>query len=277
MPVATAAPTKLLRTALRCGALAALAIVLAGCLRPTGDFGRARPSFVNDQIAPMIGLASASARGEAVSLYNLTDDERELRDLSWSIVRPPHARDWVHGAAAELERTRLLGPVDLYLDPRAYYGILRLERYRSSEARYARVADDALADAEAVRPFYAAACRVFAADEERLNVANRLQNITENSARLAANRVEENRNVVAWGWRALQFRLAAYRYALDRLQIETPSMIRVAAVNQSIDVLAWHAEDTEGLARCAAKAERLAERPAIPGRKLWPDDAGVRK
>ncbi|HQF31403.1 MAG TPA: hypothetical protein PLJ34_08145, partial [Hyphomicrobiales bacterium] len=91
MPVATAAPTKLLRTALRCGALAALAIVLAGCLRPTGDFGRARPSFVNDQIAPMIGLASASARGEAVSLYNLTDDERELRDLSWSIVRPPHA------------------------------------------------------------------------------------------------------------------------------------------------------------------------------------------
>ncbi|MEZ5839485.1 MAG: hypothetical protein R3D02_03310 [Hyphomicrobiales bacterium] len=252
-------------------------LLVAGCLRPEGDFGRPRPSFINDTVAPVIGLASASARGEPVSPYNLTDDERELRDLSWSIVRPPHALDWAGASLAELQRTRILGPVDLYYDPRLYYGLLRLERFKSSEARYARVADDALADADGVKPFYAAACRVFAADEERMHVAGRLQNIPERSAQFAAARVEENRNVVAWGWRALQYRLAAYRYALDRLQIETPSLIRVAAVNQSIDALAWHVEDSEGLARCTARAERFAERPVIPGRALFPDDAGVKK
>ena len=257
-------------------------LALAGCARPTGDFGRAKPSVVHDTLMPTVGAGAAAVRGAPVSLFNLTDDEKLLRDLSWSIVRPPHALDWYGQVLAELQRTRIVGRVDdLAVAPKNYYRILRLERYRSTEARYARVANDALADAEAVKPFYATACRVFAADEERLKAAERMDDLTRFDHANIRNRVEENRNVVAWGWRSLNYRLAAYRYAIERLQIETPSMERVFTVNQAIDVLTWHTEDSEGLARCSdgamAAADRWSPARAIPGRELWPDDAAVKK
>ncbi|MCC2110776.1 MAG: hypothetical protein KDJ16_01935 [Hyphomicrobiales bacterium] len=253
------------------------ALTLAACARPVGDFGRARPSVIHDKIMPAIGLGSANGREEPVSLFRFTDDEKRMRDMSWAIVRPPHADDWYAANLIELERTRILGPVDLSLDPRSYYEMLRREPYRSSEARYSRVANDADADAEGVRPFYTIVCRVFEADRERLRVARGLPDLSAEEAANVEARVWENRNVAAWGWRALEFRVAAYRYALERLQIETPTLEQVYDVSQAIDVLMWHVEDPDGLTRCIERDGRKTAKNVRAGRELWPDDAGIKK
>ncbi len=260
-----------------CLALLVCVLTIAACARPVGDFGRARPSVIHDEIMPAIGLGSAIGRGEPVSLFRFTDDEKRMRDMSWAIVRPPHVDDWYAANLIELERTRILGPVDLTLDPRVYYELLRREPYRSSEARYARVANDADVDAEGVRPFYTVVCRVFEADRERLRVARSLPDLTPEEAADVEARIWENRNVAAWAWRSLEFRVAAYQYALERLQIETPTLERVYDVSQAIDVLIWHVEDPDGLSRCIEGGGYNAAQDVRPGRALWPDDAAVKK
>ena len=39
----------------------------------------------------------------------------------------------------------------------------------------------------------------------------------------ATARVEENARVVLWVWRMVRFRVDAYRHAIDRIEVETPS------------------------------------------------------
>ncbi|MCW2307909.1 hypothetical protein [Rhodobium gokarnense] len=208
-----------------CAVLAAaiVAIALAGCARPKGDFGRAERTVVHDQMMPAVGKVMARGREEPVSDFNYTDDEREFRDRTWSIVRPMHARDWLAANKAELQRTRIVGEVDRTLDPETYYKLLRSDRYQSSEARYERVILDIRSDQDLLDPFYALLLKVQAADAERIRVARASMSATPKERHDARARVAENRQLQEWACRSLRFRLIAYRNAIDRLEIETPS------------------------------------------------------
>ncbi|MEI2384633.1 hypothetical protein [Breoghania sp. JC706] len=237
---ARAAPTiPSLRAVLAAVLIAGPALVLlAGCARPTGDFGRARTDLVHDEILPEAGRVLAAKRGEPSSTFNLTDKEEELRDRAWALIRPASARDWVDATAAEAQRTRIIKPIDDKLDPRIYYMYLRSDKFTSSETRYERVISDMSGDSELVRPFCRLAVEVEDADTERLNAMNRRPDLKPEEYAGSVARVNENREIVAWVKRALKFRLVAYRHAIDRLEIETPSQKRVWDANTAWRYLA---------------------------------------
>lgn len=226
--------------ALRLPALAlALVPLLAACGRPagdfgrpTGDFGRAVPSLVHDTVLPAAGdLTAEYAWGQPVSSFNKTDREATLRDRAWAVVVPPHADDWLGDLLVEGQRTRLLPELDHRFDPEAYYRRLRADRFRSSEARWNALVEDMRQDTLLVPPFCQEARRVAADDRARLQALDPNGSGSVGLLKNAYARIDENARVVDWVARALRFRLASYRNAIDRMAVETPTE-RLFSVNQ---------------------------------------------
>ena len=204
----------------------ALAILplLAGCGRPTGDFGRAEPSFVHDRLMPATGeLVAEWDRSEVVSKFNRTDRENVLRDRAWGVIRAPHVRDWFGETLIELERTRIVPPIDWAFDPKGYYNYLRRDPFVSSETRWNRAIADMRADAGLIAPFWAEARRVREDDAARLRALDQRRGGSPEELSNAYARIDENARVVDWVWRAVRLRVAAYRDTIDRMMVETPS------------------------------------------------------
>lgn len=268
-------------------ALLIAAALVAGC-RPTGDFGRAKPSLIHDTILPRVGDAAAILRKEPASAFNYTDDELELRDRAWGFLRAPHARDWWIDALTEGQRLRILPMLDDRFqagatwavdnplfplmpalaapsDHTRYYAFLRSDRFASSEPRWSRVMADVAADTALVPPFCAVAAEVVRIDRERIGVLDRQRDRDPLLIANARLRVEENRAVIAWVWKALAYRLDSYRFAIDRLEVETPSD-RLWTANRTLAALAGQ--------RCDAATGVPGEIPAVrrPSRLTRPVD-----
>ena len=243
-----------------------LAGLVAGCARPTGDFGRARPDLIHDELLPEAGRMAANMRGEPTSTFNLTDLEQELRNRAWALISPASSKDWVDAAATEGQRTRLIKPIDDKLDPRVYYLYLRSDKFRSSETRYERVIADITSDTELVRPFCQLAAEVEDTDVDRLNAMNRRPDLKPEEYSAAVGRVNENRRLIAWVKRALGFRLGAYRYAIDRLEIETPSRKRVWDANTAWRHLSGEIAFAQGGCREKSRYDAEASGPARKSR-----------
>ncbi|MER2604443.1 MAG: hypothetical protein ABTQ29_01270 [Siculibacillus sp.] len=213
-----------MRRAVSFAVLCGLALGLAGCGRETGDFGRAKRNTFDDAVVPAGGdLVARHGRGELVSDFNRTDREGTLRDRAWALVRAPHAEDWFGATLVEFQRTRVLPEIDSRFDPSGYYNLLRRDPYRSSEARWNRILVDLRADTALVRPFWDEARRVREDDRVRLSAVDGRGDVAAEELRNAYARIDENARTVDWVWRALRFRLAAYRRAIDRIVVETPS------------------------------------------------------
>lgn len=197
--------------------------VLSACSRPTGDFGRAKPSVVHDKLAPVSGKLLSLARKENVSLFARTDEELRLENLSWAIVRPVHTKDWISGSLIEGRRTRIFPNVNKRLDYRAYLFWLRLERFTSSEARWNRVIADIRADQGTVSPFYDQARLVYAIDQQRVIFLEENDHIGPRYTRNTRARLLENEDLIQLALQNFQFRYKAYEFAIDRLTLEFPS------------------------------------------------------
>ncbi|WP_350333372.1 hypothetical protein [Coralliovum pocilloporae] len=244
-----------------------LAFTLAGCGRPTGDLGRARASVWHDEVLPEAGrLVSAYGREELTSDFNLTNDEQELRDLSWSIIRPPHAADWISASVVEAQRTRITPELDHKLDPRSYYHFLRSEKFRSSDARYDRLIEDVTADQHSVVAFFPKANTVYNADQERLRATLKTHDITMDELKSSYGRIDENAKLVEWVRRALDYRLRAYNHAIRRLKIETPSENRTIRAEQALRYLAWQINKSDGPAYAELKRQHDLYKKPIPSR-----------
>ncbi|RDE10491.1 hypothetical protein [Pelagibacterium lacus] len=196
---------------------------LAGCAaRPVGDFGRAAPSVLHDEILPFAGQARAAHAGEPVSRFNLTDQEREMHDRVWRFLVAPHAHDWFYDTAVEMQRTRLSGVRDTEFLADRYYETLRATRYASSRVRYGKVGNDIALDIATLPATFAAICRVIEVDRQRaIAVAHVALGAQEGPAEVAA-RKWENDQTIAWFTRALDYRFTSYSLALERLLVETP-------------------------------------------------------
>jgi len=246
-----------------------LAAGLAACVRPTGDFDRARPSVIHDKVLPTAGDEAARLRGDPVSKFNYTNDEKLMRNRGWTLIRPPWTKDWIGGTMVELSRTRLLPETEGRVPPDLYLIYLRSDRFQSSDARYDKIAADATGDAELVMPFCVVALRVKKADDERLRILANKTVTTEETYEGAKARVWENRVMIKWVGQALRYRITAYKKALDGLEIETPTRDRVWKVNNAIRELEGQVRIAE--AGCDPDTRYGADKPVRRSRifKGW--------
>src|SRR6202011_4109878 len=67
-----------------------ISVTLGGC--SGGDFGRTRQDFLSDDMHGWIGREATGSVGLASSQFQLTDNERQLRDLAYPLIEPPHSR-----------------------------------------------------------------------------------------------------------------------------------------------------------------------------------------
>jgi hypothetical protein len=215
-------------TKLKPFAVLALLLLLPGC-SSIGDFDRLQQPLVTDDIHAWVGQEAAARAGAPISLYNLTDDERTLRDLAFPLIEPPYDRQrwdavvYEYGTKPEFQR-------ELWaVDPTAYYRHLQAAGYRSTTGRYNKLIDDIRNDVVRIGPFFDIAHRVVDLDQRRQTAMENLASITPPEGLNALARIGENSLTVAWVQHSLTMRCAGYRFALEHLVVGEPEKVAADA------------------------------------------------
>ena len=200
---------------------AVAALWLGGCVT-NGDFGRVRPELTSDSMHDWVGRDAIAGIGGPPSEFRLTDDERQLRDRAYALIEPPYNRQRFDSVGREygLGRDRR---AELHFDRTAYLRKLHRTYRRSEASAYAQIVTDARNDVEQMGPFFLHAARVIDMDQRRAVSLTHVATLSEGERRNAIVRIKENRAIVAWVCTALKDRVAAYRFALERLVIAVPS------------------------------------------------------
>src|SRR5438477_5858357 len=143
---------------IRCSSSALLllsSVMLGAC--SGGDFGRARDDMRNDDMHRWIGAEATASVGLHPSQFQLTDAERQLRDLAYPLIEPPHSRPaWrtVFGDFQPIASPWRQAPA---FDRTAYGRALIDEPHRSHSSRYAQLIDDVRDDVTRLDLFFARA------------------------------------------------------------------------------------------------------------------------
>jgi hypothetical protein len=209
--------------------LAFLALLLLPGCSSTGDLGRLQQAVVTDDIHAWVGQEAAARVGAPISLNNLTEDERTLRDLAFPLIEPPYDRQrwdailYEYGEKHEFQRALWV------VDPTAYYRHLMAAGYRSTAGRYNKLIDDIRDDIVRIGPFFDTAHRVVELDRRRQMSMNYLPDVGPPARFNALARVGENGLTVAWVQNSLAQRCAGYRFALDHLVVAEPENIAAQA------------------------------------------------
>ena len=195
---------------------------VAACARPVGDFGRAQSDVLHDEILPRVGALAANGREEPVSLFNLTNEEKDMRNRVWRFLVTNSAQDWMFDHSVEMQRTRLSKPVDLNFRTDRYYRHLRLNEFASSRGRYLQLSQDIYDDAETIPGAFASICHVMEIERRRQVALSGLYANNDAVKQQVVAREYENKNYITWFARAVDYRYKSYDVALNRLLVETP-------------------------------------------------------
>ena len=194
--------------------------MLAAC--SGGDFGRTRQDFVSDDMHRWIGVEATGSVGLHPSQFQLTDNERQLRDLAYQLIEPPRSRPaWksVFGDYAPIASPWRQRPV---FDRTAYGRALIDEPHRTHSSRYSQLIDDVRNDITRFEPFFASAIRVLDLDRKREASMSRVSELSPREKADAVARMQENSLIVQWVQQCLERRVSSYRWALERLVIQAP-------------------------------------------------------
>jgi hypothetical protein len=200
--------------------LLCIGAALGGC--SGGDFGRTRQDFRNDDMHRWIGGEATASIGLRPSQFQLTDNERQLRDLAYPLIEPPHSRPaWksVFGDYSPLPSPWRQAPV---FDRTAYGRSLIDEPHRSHSSRYAQLVEDVRDDITRFEPFFASAIKVLELDRKRHASMAHVSELTPRESDDAIARMQENSLIVQWVQQCLEQRISSYRWALERLVIQAP-------------------------------------------------------
>ena len=193
---------------------------LGGC--SGGDFGRTRSDFVSDDMHRWMGGEATASVGLQASQFQLTDGERQLRDLAYPLIEPPHSRPaWksVFGDYAVLPAPWRQKPA---FDRTTYGRQLIDEPHRSDSSRYAQLIDDVRDDLTRFEPFFANAARVFDLDRKRNASLAHISELSPRERADAVARMQENTLIVQWVQQCLEQRISSYHWALERLVLQAP-------------------------------------------------------
>ena len=211
----------MLRVASRAAA-AVFALVLPG-LADAGDFGRPSPSLLDGLIPRQFWKGPVTGH----SSFPITDLEEQLRDRSYALIRPNEPRGSWNIFIAGFQLAHLFPPDIAHYDHTEYARMLLWTPSRSEASLYNRLIEDMAADGQLTGPFVAVACAVADLDLKRERSLVYVGELSKDEVGNAIGRIRENRIITAWVQRALHWRLASYRYALERFVIAVPSGLAV--------------------------------------------------
>ncbi len=201
---------------------AAVALLsLTGC-SSTGDFGRLADPLRSDDIHAWVGQEAALSAGAPVSAFNLTEDERTLRDLAFPLIEPPYDRQrwdavvYEYGTKPSFQRKLWA------FDETAYYRHLQGAFFRSSDGRYNQLADDIRNDIVRIDPFFVTARAVVDLDRRREASMEQIASLSPAERVSAQARIGENSLTITWVHNSLNQRCASYRFALEHLAVAEP-------------------------------------------------------
>ena len=200
---------------------------LGGC--SSGDFGRTRPDARSDDMHRWLGAEATGSVGLRASSFQLTDNERQLRDLAYPLIEPPHSRPaWksVFGDYTPIPAPWRQTPG---FDRTSYGRLLIDEPHRSHTSRYANLMDDVRDDLTRFEPFFANAARVIDLDRKRNASLKLISELTPQERADAVARMDENALIVQWVQQCLERRVSSYRWALERLVIHAPDNMAAEA------------------------------------------------
>jgi hypothetical protein len=250
MPAVIVPPQGWNRRGLRCLLVATLSCAtLCGCAG--GDFGRTRNSFVTDDMHRWLGAEATGSVRMTASEFQLTDNERTLRDQAYPLIEPPRSRPaWksVFGDYQPIASPWRQAPP---FDRTAYGKLLIDEPHRSFASRYAALIEDVRNDLTQFEPFQSTAARVIELDRKRSESIKYISDLAPRERADATARMEENALIVQWVQQCLHRRVASYRWALERLVVMAPDGIAADAdrLIAELEVQANHAAPPPGPAR----------------------------
>jgi len=225
-----------------------------------GDFGRPKPSLLEGLIPQQFWKGPVTGYSD----YPLTDLEVELRDRSYVLIRPNEPRGNWNIYIAGFQIAGAFPPAYVYTDYTEYARMLLWTLARSEASSYNRLIDDMAQDGKLAVPFTTVACAVADLDNKRERSLAYVGVLSEWEVGNAIGRIRENRLVTAWVHRALHWRLASYRYALERLVIAVPSVLAVEAERALTRFSAIVVQVDPALARCeGAEFQAVAAVPLV--------------
>ena len=209
---------------LRCFAsvllLALIGAGVGGC--SGGDFGRTRADMRSDDMHRWLGAEVTSSVGLRASQFQLTDEERQLRDLAYPLIEPPRSRPAWRSVFGDYKSLPSPWRQNVVFDRTTYGRTLIDEPHRSFSSRYAQLIEDVRDDITRFEPFFASAIRVIDLDRKRTASMAHVSELSAREKDDAVARMQENSLIVQWVQQCLERRVSAYRWALERLVIQAP-------------------------------------------------------
>ncbi|WP_426434970.1 hypothetical protein [Bradyrhizobium genosp. P] len=215
--------------------LPALILLLAGAALggcSGGDFGRTNSFFRNDDMHRWLGAEATGSVGMKASQFQLTDNERQLRDLAYQFTEPPLSRPAWKSVFGDYQTLPSPWRRKVVFDRTAYGRNLIDEPHRSFASRYSLLIDHVRDDITRFEPFFATAIQVIELDRKRNAALNMVSSLSPRERTDATARMEENTLIVQWVQESLERRISSYRWALERLVIQAPDGMAADADRQ---------------------------------------------
>ena len=146
-------------------ALLLIGAALGGC--SGGDFFRTRQDMRSDDMHKWLGAEVTGSVGMKASQFQLTDNERLLRDLAYPLIEPPLSRPAWKSVWGDYKPLPSPWRQVVVFDRTMYGRNLIDEPHRSHMSRYSVLIDDVRSDITRFEPFYTAAARVLELDRKR--------------------------------------------------------------------------------------------------------------
>ena len=213
-------PIRQIRPVVSAVLLALSGVMLAAC--SGGDFGRTRADMRSDDIHRWLGAEVTSSVGLKPSQFQLTDEERQLRDLAYPLIEPPLSRPAWKSVFGDYKALPSPWRQKIVFDRTMYGRTLIDEPHRSHSSRYAQLIEDVRNDITRFEPFFASAIRVIDLDKKRNASMTRVSELSPREKADAVERMQENSLIVQWVQQCLEQRVSSYRWALERLVIQAP-------------------------------------------------------
>src|SRR5438876_4459978 len=193
---------------------------LGGC--SGGDFGRTRSDFRNDDMHRWLGAEATGSVGLKASAFQLSENERQLRDLAYPLIEPPHSRPAWKSVFGDYQPLPSPWRQKVVFDRTTYGRTLIDEPHRSHSSRYAQLIEDVRNDITRFEPFFASAIRVIDLDKKRNASMARVSSLSPKEKEDAVERMQENSLIIQWVQQCLEQRVSSYRWGLERLVIQAP-------------------------------------------------------